>query len=162
MRRRGESDLLYRRSQSYRQDYRLAQANFFCRTTSTSQSPSARTSDGSRGKEELFLRTSVAAFCSFEGGVYLIADFFAYFVVFVFCLILDLIFFSVICSLQDVSWRKLRKIVRDLWWAQKRNSVYDDVMSIMASDILHSRKTAMRDIWTGLINMLRERKSIKE
>jgi len=45
------------------------------------------------GMGGIFLRACAAAFCSFEGRVYLIAEFFAYFVVFVFCLILDLIFF---------------------------------------------------------------------
>jgi len=49
------------------------------------------------------------------------ADFFAFFVVLFLCLILDLIFFSVIRSLQDVSGWKLRKIVKDLPQAQKGN-----------------------------------------
>jgi hypothetical protein len=42
------------------------------------------------------------------------ADFFAFFVVLFLCFILDLIFFPVICSFQDVNGWKLRKIVRDL------------------------------------------------
>jgi hypothetical protein len=50
------------------------------------------------------------------------ADFFAFFVVLFLCLILDLIFFPVIRSLQDVSGWKLRKIARDLPQAQKGNS----------------------------------------
>ena len=50
------------------------------------------------------------------------ADFFAFFVVLFLCFILDLIFFPVICSFQDVSEWKLRKIVRDLSQAQKGNS----------------------------------------
>ncbi len=50
------------------------------------------------------------------------ADFFAFFVVLFLCFILDLISFPVICSFQDVSGRKLRKIVRDLPQAQKGNS----------------------------------------
>jgi hypothetical protein len=50
------------------------------------------------------------------------ADFFAFFVVLFLCFILDLIFFPVICSFQDVSGWKLRKIVRDLLQAQKGNS----------------------------------------
>ncbi len=55
------------------------------------------------------------------------ADFFAFFVVLFLCLILDRIFFPVICSFQDVSGWKLRKIVRDLPQAQKRNSYrYDN------------------------------------
>jgi len=50
------------------------------------------------------------------------AYFFAFFVVLFLCLILDLIFFPVICSFQDVSGWKLRKIVRYLPQAQKGNS----------------------------------------
>jgi len=50
------------------------------------------------------------------------ADFFVFFVVLFLCSILDLIFFPVICSFQDVSGWKLRKIVRDLPQAQKGNS----------------------------------------
>ena len=50
------------------------------------------------------------------------ADFFAFFVVLFLCFILDLIFFPVICSSQDVSGWKVRKIVRDLPQAQKGNS----------------------------------------
>ena len=50
------------------------------------------------------------------------ADFFAFFVVLFLCFILDLIFFPVICSFEDVSGWKLRKIVRDLPQAQKGSS----------------------------------------
>ena len=50
------------------------------------------------------------------------ADFLAFFVVLFLCFILDLIFFPVICSFQDVSGWKSRKIVRDLLQAQKGNS----------------------------------------
>jgi len=49
-------------------------------------------------------------------------DLFAFFVVLFLCFIVDLIFFPVICSFQDVSGWKLRKIVRDLPQAQKGNS----------------------------------------
>ena len=52
----------------------------------------------------------------------LIASFFSFFVVLSLCFILDLIFFPVICSFQDVSGWKLRKRVRDLPQAQKGNS----------------------------------------
>jgi hypothetical protein len=55
------------------------------------------------------------------------AESIAFFVVLFLCVILDLIFFPVICSFQDVSEWKLRKIVKDLMQAQKRNSFYDDV-----------------------------------
>jgi hypothetical protein len=50
------------------------------------------------------------------------ADFFVFFVVLFLCFILDLIFFLVICSFQDVGGWKLRRIARDLPQAQKRNS----------------------------------------
>jgi len=50
------------------------------------------------------------------------ADLFAFFVVLFLCFIVDFIFFPVICSFQDVSGWKLRKIVRDLLQAQKGNS----------------------------------------
>ena len=66
MRRRDDSDLLYRRSRSYRQDYRSPQANFFCRTTSTSQTRSEGTPDGSRGDGRVFLRAFLTPFCRFE------------------------------------------------------------------------------------------------
>ncbi len=59
------------------------------------------------------------------------ADFFAFFVVLFLCFILDLIFFPVIGSFQDVSAWKLREIVSDLWRAQKGNSFYDDVMQVL-------------------------------
>ncbi|MFW6129505.1 MAG: hypothetical protein ACOC6P_04590, partial [Candidatus Aminicenantaceae bacterium] len=49
-------------------------------------------------------------------------SFFAFFVVLFLCFILDLIFFPVICSFQDVSWWKLKEIVRDLPQAKKGNS----------------------------------------
>jgi len=49
------------------------------------------------------------------------ADFFAFFAVLIVCFILDLIFFPMICSFQDVSGWEFRKIVRDLLQAQKRN-----------------------------------------
>ena len=49
-------------------------------------------------------------------------DLFAFFVVLFLCFIVDFIFFPVICSFQDVSGWKLRKIVRDLLQAQKGNS----------------------------------------
>ena len=49
-------------------------------------------------------------------------DFFAFFIVLFLCLILDLIFSPVICSFQDVSGWKLRRIARDLPQAQKGNS----------------------------------------
>ncbi len=52
------------------------------------------------------------------------ADFFAFFVVEFLCVILDFIFFPVICSFQDVSGWKLRKIMRDLQQAQKENSYF--------------------------------------
>ncbi|MGB2845378.1 MAG: hypothetical protein WBC02_11030, partial [Candidatus Aminicenantaceae bacterium] len=57
-----------------------------------------------------------------RGGVYYMADLFAFFIVLFLCFILDLIFFPVISSFQDVSGWKLRKIVRDLPQAQKGNS----------------------------------------
>ncbi len=50
------------------------------------------------------------------------ADFFVSFVVSFLCFILDLIFFPVISSFQDVGGWKLRRIARDLLQAQKRNS----------------------------------------
>ena len=50
------------------------------------------------------------------------ADFFVSFVVLFLCFILDLIFFPVISSFQDVGGWKLRRIARDLPQAQKRNS----------------------------------------
>jgi len=51
-------------------------------------------------------------FCRFERGVNFEAYFFAFFVVLFLRLILDLIFSPMICSFQDVSEWKLRKIVR--------------------------------------------------
>jgi len=51
-------------------------------------------------------------------------DFFAFFVVLFLCFILDLIFFPVISSFQDISGWKLWKIVRDLPQAQKVNSFH--------------------------------------
>ena len=50
------------------------------------------------------------------------ADFFAFFVVLFLCFILNLIFFPVISSFQDVSGWKLRKIMRNLKQVQKGNS----------------------------------------
>jgi len=50
------------------------------------------------------------------------ADFFAFFVVLFLCFILDLIFFPVISSFQDVSGWKLWKMSRILWQVQKGNS----------------------------------------
>ena len=46
----------------------------------------------------------------------------AFFVVLLLFLVLDLTFFHVICSLQDISWLKVRKIVWDRWCTQKGNS----------------------------------------
>jgi len=43
------------------------------------------------------------------------ADFFAFFVVLFLCVIVDFIFFPVICLFQDVSAWKLRKMSRILW-----------------------------------------------
>ena len=58
---------------------------------------------------------------------------FCFFCLFVLCFILDLIFFPVISSFQDVSWRKSRKIVRDLSQAQKGNSYLFDAISVWHS-----------------------------
>ena len=78
--------------------------------------------DGCRGDERVLLIAFVTVFVDLRGGVYLMADFFAFFVVLLLFLVLDLTFFHVICSFQDISGWKLRKIVRDLWRAQKGNS----------------------------------------
>ncbi|MGB2845058.1 MAG: hypothetical protein WBC02_09410, partial [Candidatus Aminicenantaceae bacterium] len=61
-------------------------------------------------------------FADLRGGVYFMADFFDSFVVLFLCFILDLIFFPVISSFQDVGRWKLRRIARDLPQAQKGNS----------------------------------------
>ncbi len=50
------------------------------------------------------------------------ADFFAFFVNLFLCFILDLIFFTVICSFHHVIGWKLRKIVRDSMPSPKPNS----------------------------------------
>ena len=60
------------------------------------------------------------------------AGFFAFFVVLFLCFILDLIFFPVISSFQDVSVWKLWKMSRILWQVQKLNSFYDDVMQVLS------------------------------
>jgi len=60
------------------------------------------------------------------------ADFFAFSVVLFLCFILDLIFFPVICSFQDVKEWKVRKIVRDSMPSPKPNSFYDDVMQVLS------------------------------
>ena len=54
--------------------------------------------------------------------VYLMADFTAFFVVLLLFLVLDLIFFHVICSFQDISGWKLRKIAWNRRRTQKANS----------------------------------------
>jgi hypothetical protein len=56
-----------------------------------------------------------------RGGVYFEAYFFAFFVLLFLGFILDLIFFAVTSSFQDVSGWKMGKIVRDLQQAQKGN-----------------------------------------
>jgi len=57
------------------------------------------------------------------------ADFFVSFVVLFLCFILDLIFFPVISSFQDVGGWKLRRIARDMPQAQKRNSYRFQLLS---------------------------------
>ena len=72
------------------------------------------------------------------------ADFFAFFVFLFLRLILDLIFFYVIRSFQDVSGWKLRKIVRDLFQAQKGNSYR--VILVYATFLCNTRITNICDL----------------
>ena len=55
MRRRDESDLIYRRSQSYRQDYRLPKAHLPGRTASPYTTRPAGAPDGCRRERGVFL-----------------------------------------------------------------------------------------------------------
>ncbi len=73
------------------------------------------------------------------------AYFFVFFVVLFLCFILDLIFFHVICSFQDVSGWKLRRIARDLPQAQKRNSYRFRISGCMSElfDNIQVRDEAM-------------------
>ena len=98
------------------------QAHFSYRTTTSPSDRPEGTADGSRREGRVLLRVSGLLFDDLRGGVYFEAYFFAFFVVLFLRFILDLIFFPVICSLQDVSAWKLRKIVRDLLQVQKGNS----------------------------------------
>ena len=118
-----ENHLFYRRTKDDRQNHPSSRADIRGRTSTSASCSPAGAPDGSRGEWGVFLKAfQIAFFCLFEGRVYLEPDDLEASGELCCFLCFDPAVLDVIILSQDAKEWELRKIVKNLLQAKKRNS----------------------------------------